>query len=373
MTSMKAKDIIQVSAYYPPHLGGQENAVHELARQLANVGYRVQVLTSAVGSAETGTKSEDGISVRRLRGLVFGHAPIMPAFPVELFRTAKPDTIVHLHIGQAFTPEMVWLVSKLRHFKYIAELHIDFEPSGPAGVLLPLYKRLVLKRVLQSAASIITLNDRALHTVREYYGYTGRVEIMHNGISEAYFTINRPPLKPEPPQPLRLLFVGRLSKQKNLPTLMKALAMTKRKVHLDLVGDGEEREAVKRAIRNCGLTNVSMHGRQGQAEVMKFYKTCDALIMPSLYEAQPLVLLEALAARIPIIGTSVIGVEDHIRGAGIIVEPTIAGLVEGIKQYYARYPLLQEMTSHGYALADAFRWRNTLKDYERLYDAVLGN
>ncbi|MEK7152802.1 MAG: glycosyltransferase family 4 protein [Patescibacteria group bacterium] len=195
---------------------------------------------------------------------------------------------------------------------------------------------------------------------------------MHNGIDEEFFTIDRPPLKPDPPQILRLLFVGRLSKQKNLTTLIRALTMTRRSVYLDLLGDGEERESIKKTIAAQGLTNVTMHGRQGRAEVMKFYRACDALVMPSLYEAQPLVLLEAMAARIPIIGTSVIGVEDHIKGAGIIVEPTAEGLAEGIEQYYARYSLLQEMIARGYAIADTFRWRNTLKEYERLYETAMG-
>ena len=106
---------------------------------------------------------------------------------------------------------------------------------------------------------------------------------------------------------------------------------------------------------------------------MEFYKTCDALVMPSLYEAQPLALLEAMAAGIPIIGTNVIGVEDHIRGAGIIVDPTPEGLAEGIEQYYARYTLLQIMIDWGHTIADRFRWRNTLKEYEELYETVVGN
>ncbi len=369
---MKVKDIIQVSAYYPPHLGGQENVVCDLARQLANAGHRVQVLASAAGGI-AGTKREDGVLVKRMRGLIFGHAPIMPAFVVKLFRAATANTVVHLHIGQAFTPEMVWLVSKLRRFKYIAELHIDFEPSGPAGVLLPLYKRLILKRVLQSAASVITLNEKTLRTVREVYGYKGRAQVMHNGIDEQYFTVDRPARGPRPPHTLRLLFVGRLSKQKNLAALLQALAVTKRKVHLDLIGDGEERESVQAMIQTLGLTSVTMHGRQSRAQVMQFYKTCDALVMPSLYEAQPLVLLEAMAAGIPIIGTSVIGVEDHIKDGGIIVEPTPAGLAEGIEQYYQRYPELGAMIKRASALADTFRWRNTLKGYEELYETVVAD
>jgi glycosyltransferase involved in cell wall biosynthesis len=366
-------NITQVSAYYPPHLGGQENAVRDLARQLANVGHQVQVLTSSAGSDQAGSGVEDGVLVKRMRGLAFGHAPIMPAFPLQLYRAAAANSVVHLHIGQAFTPEMVWLVSKPGRFKYIAELHIDFEPSGPAGVLLPLYKRLILKRVLQSAAAVITLNQKTLRTVRETYGYNGPAHIMNNGIDEAFFAIKRPAPKPNPPKILHLLFVGRLSKQKNLPVLLKALATTKRKVHLDLIGDGEERAAVQEMVTALNLTNVTMHGRRDRGEVIKFYRSCDALIMPSLYEAQPLVLLEAMAAGIPIIGTNVIGVADHIRGAGIVVEPTIKGLVRGIEQYYALYPKLPKMVKQGRAKAEAFRWRNTLKAYEGLYETILGN
>jgi glycosyltransferase involved in cell wall biosynthesis len=350
-----AKNIIQVSAYYPPHIGGQEYAVYYLASQLAKAGHHVRV------------------SVSRMKGWVFGHAPIMPAFPAGLFRAASADTIVHLHIGQAFTPEVVWIVSKLRRFKYIAELHIDFEPSGPAGVLLPLYKRFVLKRVLHSAQSIITLNEQTLQTVRETYGYTGPAQIMRNGIDDALFRLDRPALPSEPPPTLRLVFIGRLSKQKNLLTMLEALTLTKRKVYLDLVGDGEERSALEQMIAARGLDNVTLHGPKGRDEVMEFYRTCHAAVMPSLYEAQPLGLLEALAAGVPIIGTNVIGVATHIKGAGIIVEPTAQGLADGIEQYYQRYSQLQTMIDRGHALADKFRWRNILKEYEGLYETVMGN
>jgi len=370
---MKAHDLVQVSAYYPPHLGGQENAVHDLAQQLAKAGYSVKVLTSRIGSTAKDAKNETGVHVRRMWGFVFGHAPIMPWFPIALFGAARAGSVVHLHIGQAFTPEMVWLVSKLRRFKYVAQLHIDFEPSGPAGILLPLYKRLILGRVLRAADSVIALNIKTLNTVRSTYGYTGRAYVISNGIDESYFSLRRPPLTPQPPDCLRLLFVGRLSAQKNVAELLKALRMTKRKVHLDVIGDGSERETIKKIISERAQTNVTLHGRLDRQDVMKFYETCDALIMPSLYEAQPLVLLEAMAARIPIIGTRVIGVEDHIKNAGILVEPTAHGLAYGIEQYFTRYQALSGMIERGYRMAQKLGWSRTLKKYKALYDEVSGN
>ncbi len=370
---MKAQHIIQVSAYYPPHLGGQENAVYDLASQLAEGGHNVQVLTSSAGSNVRGDAVEGSVHVKRRAGLIFGHAPIMPSFPATLFRAIRTTSVIHLHIGQAFTPEMVWLIAKLRRVPYIAQLHIDFQPSGPVGILLPLYKQLVLKRVLQSAACVITLNEETKRIVRKVYGCTGRVEIMNNGLDEVYFQLKRPALAPKPPTTLHLLFVGRLTKQKNIPTLLKALKLTKRKVCIDIIGDGPELELIKKLVLQYKLENVVLRGRFGRADVMEFYKICDALIMPSLYEAQPLVLLEALAARIPIIGTNVIGVAEHIKEGGIIVEPTVEGLVEGIEQYYTQYASLPERVAKAYRSAEKLRWRHTLKNYESLYEEVLGD
>lgn len=370
---MKKKHVIQISSYYPPHLGGQENAVHDLAVQLAGIGHQVHVIASTKGGSPYQNTIENGVYVQRLWGFVFGHAPIMPEFPTILLRKTKPRSVVHLHIGQAFTPEMVWLTSKLRGFKYIAQLHIDFEPSGPAGIFLPLYKRFILGPVLRSASAVIVLNQKTLRTVRNVYGYKGKILLMSNGINDAYFAIKRPAPKATPPKVLRLLFVGRLSKQKNVGVLLEAVNATKRKVHLDIIGDGDEREVIKKAIKAYGLKNTILRGRLDRKGVMDFYETCDALIMPSLYEAQPLVLLEAMAAGVPIIGTSVIGVEDHIKDIGIIVKPTAKGLVEGIEQYYNQYAELPERVERGRKKAEELRWSNTLKKYEALYEEVLGD
>lgn len=365
-------NIIQVSSYYPPHLGGQENAVQGLATQLAKAGHTTHVFASAKGS-QAGVKNEAGVRVHRMRSLVFGHAPIMPWFPIALFFKAKPGAVIHLHIGQAFTPEMVWLVSKLRGLKYIAHLHIDFEPSGPAGILLPLYKRLVLRRVLQSAAAVVTLNQKTRRLVRDGYGYGGTIRIMNNGLDDAFFVMRRPSFAKRPPHTLRLLFVGRLSKQKNVLPLLEAIAATKRRVHLDIIGEGPERETIQMAIKRLRLKNVTLHGRQERGDVLQFYQSCDALVMPSLYEAQPLVLLEAMAARIPIIGTRVIGVEDHIKGVGILTEPTAPGLTTGIKLYDALYNKLPRMVERGYNRAKKCSWQRTLKQYETLYEQTLAH
>jgi glycosyltransferase involved in cell wall biosynthesis len=80
-----------------------------------------------------------------------------------------------------------------------------------------------------------------------------------------------------------------------------------------------------------------------------------------------------MAAKIPIIGTNVIGVAEHIKDVGIIVEPTAEGVVKGIEQYFKQYSLLPEMIARGYNIAEKLRWVHTLKEYEALYDEVSSN
>ena len=89
--------------------------------------------------------------------------------------------------------------------------------------------------------------------------------------------------------------------------------------------------------------------------------------------AQPLVLLEAMAARIPIIGTNVIGVVDHIRNGGIVVEPSVEGIASGIEQYFTDYALLPKMVSHSYQRATKVSWKYALKKYENLYEKILAD
>lgn len=367
---MKSWHIIQVSAYYPPHLGGQEYAVQALAGQLAGTGHRVDVIASSHGTVR-GKAHENGVNVVRLGGYTFGHAPIMPRFPGVLCQTATSDSIVHLHIGQAFTPEMVWLASKLRRFRYIAQLHIDFKPSGPAGILLPLYKRLVLGRVLRAAAQVVTLNRETQRHVKTAYGCTAK--ILNNGIDETYFTLARASLPAKPPRVLRLLFVGRLAPQKNCRALLEALTRTPRTVQLDIIGGGESRPQLETYIARHKLANVTLHGQLAREEILHFYATSHALVMPSLYEAQPLVLLEAMAARLPIIATRVTGVAEHIQGAGILIEPTATGIADGINQYYTRYSELPGMIERAYTSASSRRWPQLLQHYEKLYAAVANN
>lgn len=124
-----------------------------------------------------------------------------------------------------------------------------------------------------------------------------------------------------------LLFVGRLRIRKGVEVLLEALARV-RKIHpaarLVVAGDGEHREAVERKIRELGLDEaVTLLGRCDAPRVRALLRTAAALVVPSIYEGMPLVVLEAMEAGIPVAASRVSGIPEVVEDGetGWLVPP----------------------------------------------------
>ena len=107
-----------------------------------------------------------------------------------------------------------------------------------------------------------------------------------------------------------------------------------------------------------------------EPEIKEFYATSSALILPSSYEAQPMVLLEAMASRIPIIVTKGIGMELNAREA-ILIEPTIQGIADGIENLFMMPPSARNLlTDVAFERVEERRWNTLIHSYIRLYSEV---
>jgi hypothetical protein len=123
------------------------------------------------------------------------------------------------------------------------------------------------------------------------------------------------------PQAPRLVCVARLSPEKGISILLRAagqLAREGRPFELDLVGDGAQRAALESLALELGLGDrVRFAGWRSGAEVRERILDARALVLPSLSEGLPVVIMEALALRRPVIGTDV-------GGIGELVEPGVS-------------------------------------------------
>src|ERR1051326_1826140 len=132
--NLSTPTIIQVTSYYPPHLGGMENVAAQIAEGFVDKGYAVSVYTSDIGysrKAAPDAKSQ----VHYLKSIEFAHTPILFTLFFRLLALPR-HAIIHLHVSQAFSPEIVYLISRLKGIPYIAHIHLDVDASGPLGFLL---------------------------------------------------------------------------------------------------------------------------------------------------------------------------------------------------------------------------------------------
>ncbi|MDB5184233.1 MAG: glycosyl transferase group 1 [Candidatus Saccharibacteria bacterium] len=298
--------IVHVTPAYPPNLGGLERVVAVLAATQYNMGRNVSVVTTDQGAK--GYASHELFPVTRLRSFVVANTTIAIGMLPTLLRTKK-HAIFHLHVTQAYTPEMTWLASKLRRIPYVLHLHLDVPPSGLAGVLLGIYKSVVLKKVMRDASAVIVFtNDQRNEVVQRYGLDLSNVKVIPNGVGDDYYFDEPRTLHRQP----RLLFVGRLGYQKNLTQLIAALEGVSERFHTTLVGEGNQADELQRLAKSLKLKNVHFAGRADGQKLIDYYKQSDVFVLPSEREGMPLVLLEAMAMGLPIVATNVTGNRDVV-------------------------------------------------------------
>ncbi|WP_448585783.1 glycosyltransferase [Thermaurantiacus sp.] len=116
--------------------------------------------------------------------------------------------------------------------------------------------------------------------------------------------IDGTPVAPAPARPSgpRLLVAGRLVRQKRVELALQALAGLPG-IALDIAGDGPERARLEALARRLGIAErVAFHGHV--RAIGPLLAAADALLLPSRFEGTPAVVLEALAARVPVVATA---------------------------------------------------------------------
>ena len=361
--------VVQVVPYYPPHIGGMENVARVLAEGLAE-NREVLVLTSRSGPVPAAQVERRGMLViRRLLTFEFAHLPFMPTLLGRLIRLPR-RAVVHVHLAQAFVPEMVWLAGLIRRRPYLVHFHLDVEPSGPLGWIFVAYKRWILGPVLRAAAAVIVVSPDQPAFITSTYGVPPeKIEVILNGVGPEFYL--EPRVARGHDGPFRLLFVGRLAPQKNVSRLLRAIAAVSVPVEVVIVGDGEERAALDKQRTELGLDHVRMVGAQVGPDLVGWYRWADAFILTSDREGRGLVLLEAMAAGLPVVAGRVQGVIDTVGDDGILVEPEPAALAGAIDRLAADPALWADLARRGSQRAAQFPWTTLLGQLETLYERVV--
>jgi len=109
------------------------------------------------------------------------------------------------------------------------------------------------------------------------------------------------------------LYIGRLSKEKGLHTLLNAWKRLPKCCSLQIIGDGPEREALEAEAQRHGLSSVRFRGRLSHEESLTAMKSASFLILPSeWYEGFPMTIAESFACGTPVISSKLGAMEEII-------------------------------------------------------------
>lgn len=186
-----------------------------------------------------------------------------------------------------------------------------------------------LGQKMRDASATVTVSDYNLAYLREQYGDDAKSAVrIYNGMDLRKF-----PYQPFTQNNRHILSVGRLVAKKGFSVLLDALAILKQRevsMHCTLVGDGGLRGQLLEQIERLNIQDVvDMVGPMPQAEIIKFMKSANMMIAPSVIsedgdrDGLPTVLLESMALGTPVISTQVAGIPELVQDGvtGLCVPP----------------------------------------------------
>ncbi len=292
--------ILVLNYEFPPIGGGGGRFAADLCRHLARFGHEVRVQTSWFRGLP-GREVREGYEIHRTwAGRRQAHTCTVPEMAWFLATNLIPTLrqavawrpqVINVHFAVP-TGVLAWVVRRAAGIPYVLSAQLGDIPGGVPVQTDHLFRwvKPFTGPIWRDAAFATVPTGEIAGLVQRAYGLTPRV--IPNGVEMEALN----PLPPKVHRPIRLVFVGRFSPQKNLIFLMEVLEkLTDLDWRLDLVGDGPLRGDLEERSRRGDLAaRVHFHGWVTPDAATAIMRGSDLLIMPSLSEGLPLVGLQAL-------------------------------------------------------------------------------
>ncbi len=231
-----------------------------------------------------------------------------------------------------------------------------------------------LQRIVQLAAEKVVVPSESVAAVaRDWADVPAeKIVVIPNAVDLSDRGTGGSPVVADHGRPARATkvgFIGRLDPIKRVPDLVAAVEQLLHAVTLDIYGEGPARRAIETTIERFSMTDrTTMHG--AIASPAEALKQIDCLVLPSAAEGFGLVLIEAMAAGVPVVATNVAGIRDVVRDeqTGLLVPAAdVASLSAAIDRLLTDQPLRDRLivAARRDVLA-RFTWDRVLPMYESL-------
>ncbi len=324
--------VTQITERYPPAKGGVETHVSRLSRELVKIGVSVTVITTDLLGTNPMTRmavrqnpsDEDGVRVRRLRA--FEALPLRQGLGVVSPQVAfylKNADLIHAH-GYGRYPTFVAGLRRVLHTPVVITTHSD---RGRPSLRKSFFDAAISPLTIRSADAVIAISEHEKEVLERLGVNPSSIVVVPNGVDPGEFS--RPGGRPKRGH-ATILYVGRIDfEQKGVDVLLQSVSLMtdslRTRVRLKLVGpDWGDLERTYAMARELGIADsVEYLGVLPHEGLVDAMSSADVLALPSRFEPFGIVLLEAMAAGLPVVASNVGGVPEIVREFenGLLSEP----------------------------------------------------
>ena len=349
-------------------VGGVERYVTELAKALVAIGKDVTLITPSMESGGTGIGEVPILRIKRVA--IIQGSPIFN--PAALLRAIRGFDLVHAQGTYPLISELNPLLARIRGIPSVVTYHFEPTPTAPLGK--------IAGRIYESTmARMVRWNDRIILSTKSYRENTRllrnvsdeKTRYIPMGVDTKFFAPD-----PGSTREKRFLFVGRLVPYKDIPLLLKAMAIVNRTLQsheLNIVGTGELEDTLKKEAAGSGA-NVRFLGRVDDAELLKLYQTSAATVLPSHdhQEAFGMTLVESMSCGTPVVAARIPGVMDVASIGGKVVEAGSAVALAEAMIDATRTDLTptQKQSLHS-RIDEMFSWKSIATRTSAVYEELL--
>ncbi|WP_127901682.1 glycosyltransferase [Solirhodobacter olei] len=359
--------------------GGAERLLAATLPRLAAQGFSVDVvsLQDRDGSTMRAPLEAAGIPVRQIEVTKLRNLRQVARF----LRAMQADRPALLHAHLEFSTLLGAAAGRLLHLPTVTTLH-TLEAPGLAS-RRDLRRWLMYRAMALGMDRVLCLTAANASAVRAGGLARAPIEVLPNGVEMALFdappatgrTALRAALSIPPGAPL-VLTVCVLRPLKGVDRLLKAFSAVLAQLpdaHLLVVGDGPERAALETLARNLGL-GPRLRFTGHRADVADLMRAADLFVLPTLFDAQPTVVMEAMAARLPVVASRTGGIPDMVddRSGLLVPRDDPAALAAAIAALLADPARARALGEAGRARAEAeFSIDRQISRLGALYDRLI--
>ncbi|MEV7619459.1 glycosyltransferase [Microbacterium sp. NPDC089321] len=385
MTSGRPLKILIGCDTFAPDINGAARFAERLAAGLVQRGHDVHVVAPNTAYRRSPAHTEviegEPMTMHRLPALRWlPHDWVRFVWPWRSKRWARkvldevqPDIVhiqSHIIIGRGLTR-----IAHQRGIPVIATNHVMAENILDHTAMPKFVDDIVLrfawadaKRTFDMARAVTTPTRKAADFLERTIKTKGVVPISC-GIDRRNYT---PVIAPRDKN--RILFVGRLTGEKQVDVVLRAVAKLDPALdaHFDIAGGGDQRKALEALAAQLGIADrVTFHGRVTDEQLRELYSRSSVFAIASIAELQSIVTMEAMASALPVVGANAVALPHLVHDGenGHLFEPgNVDDLADKLTQVLAaspaEYERMQRASLDGVAVHDINR---TLDTFEALY------